>query len=68
MKRVLITIIALSALCACDTTNVDNRRITDGVIIIDITHKGHDYVVFKAGYGATTLHSPNCPCQKEDLL
>ena len=66
MKRILITIIALGTLCACDTSNTDHIGRADGVIILDINHKGHDYVVFKAGYGATTLHSPSCPCQMED--
>lgn len=62
MKRLVIGIIALLAISACGSS--ENRIKRDsGVVIVDITHNGHEYVVFKAGYGATTLHSPNCPCQ-----
>ena len=64
MKKILIGLIALSTMCSCS----ENVTRESGVVILDITHNGHEYVVFKAGYGATTLHSPDCPCQEEDRL
>jgi hypothetical protein len=63
MKRILFLIAMMIAAISCTTNNSNVTEDKSGVMIIDVHHNGHDYILFKHGsHNNTTLHSPDCPC------
>lgn len=72
MKKLIIGIIALAALCSCEPKTQKRTPTHDGanLLVREFEYNGHTYIEFARhmiGYDNYTgfVHSPDCPCHKK---
>ena len=80
MKKLLIALIGVAALCGCDEPQSSNIKLSatvnhgdwvdvgNATYIVLMTIEGHEYIITARGpRTAQTIHAAHCPCHTNNL-